>query len=50
VAVVIEHGGFLGLGERRTAVPIATLRFGKGGAAALTLGEAELRALPAWDR
>lgn len=49
VAVIVEHGGFLGIGERRTVVPIEALRFGKD-QAALTLSEDELDALPTWKK
>jgi hypothetical protein len=54
VAVVLDVGGFLGLGERHVAVPLDALRpaeaGGDGPRLALGMTEDQLRALPRYER
>nr|WP_282571821.1 PRC-barrel domain-containing protein [Roseomonas acroporae] len=44
-AVVLNYGGFLGVGRRRIAVAWRTLRFGPGGVT-LALTREQLRSIP----
>ena len=49
VAVVVEYDdGFLDLNEIEVILPIDQIAFGEN-AATVTLGDAELEALPVWD-
>jgi acetyl esterase/lipase len=50
-AAVVEWGGFLGIGERRTVVPMEQIQLGaEGERARLNLTREQLEALPRYDR
>jgi hypothetical protein len=51
-AAVVEWGGFLGIGERRAAVPIEKIQFGAGNndRARLDMTRDQLEQLPRYDR
>ncbi len=49
VFVVMEYGGFLGLGERKASVPVEQMAF-RDNRLQTSLTEAQLRGLPAFDR
>lgn len=51
-AVVVEWGGFLGVGQKKAVVPLENIRLGaaENDRARLTLTREQLEALPAYDR
>lgn len=51
IAVVVEWGGFLGVGTREALVPIERIKLGDGDQCAeLTMTKEELEALLGYDR
>lgn len=48
--VVIEHGGFLGLGQNEYALPVARILMGENGLVMEGLTEDELESMPEYDR
>jgi hypothetical protein len=49
-AVVLEYGGFLGLGTKQVIVPLDKLRLGQGRRLTTDLSDDQLGTLPAWKR
>jgi hypothetical protein len=48
--VIIEHGGFLGLGQNEYALPMARVLMNENGLVMEGLTEEELESMPEYDR